>query len=265
MPTNRPTGGYRPVPLGAGPLSLQPGTASGVGRSPALPSQPKPLPRKPADIATVLAETGRSGPLWVASLDGGVGRTTVALVLASLLGGPEDVRGFMDLNPIARSKTPAAIDKQPTHDPATWAWSEPCGGGFSYLAGHIEDPVLETIADEFDTLVYDLPARIIPLEWTGCPILVTRGDQEAITRLTEYLTTADAPANPIVVVNEAVTHETTRRARHLTVGLSAWARVVRLADDPALRQIPYYPKHVATSTRLAAAQIASNINERQPS
>ena len=206
MPTNRPTGGYRPVPLGTVPLSLQPGTASGVGRSPALPPTPKPLPKKPAEVAATLAEAGKSGALWVSSLDGGVGRTAVALMLASLLGAPGDVRAFMDLNPLSGSKTPAWVDQAPEQDPTTWAWAEPGAAGFRYLAGHVKDPQLAGIAGEFDTLVYDLPARIIPLEWAGRPVIVTRGDEEALTRITMLLSESASLTVPIVVVKIGRAH-----------------------------------------------------------
>ena len=272
--------GARPVgfDVARGKLTYHPATAT---VEPALPSVPS---RSRDDLAALVAAAGTTTSRWtVTSLDGGVGRSTVAVALAGLLASGGGNVLLADGNPSPWPSVAALVGVAPCaalqalQDPRPWPeWIPKAGSGVFLLTGSAPGyPSLSgwdlqrlanlTGAVEFRHIITDWPAGTMPAVSIGYTLLVARSDAASLERVVQLLNARVLdPSKITLVLNEATTiADIDRRARTLTTALEGRVdQLVHLRRDKALLAQPYQPTRLAAATATALTQILTKGTHR---
>lgn len=253
--SNTPDTGPTTVGRGSRPVTI--GVARGGftlnSDGPAMPRLGQPQRRLPSKPAEALAAIPASTPTiwWVMSLDGGVGRSSVALALASILATHGGTL-FVDAEGSPLTATAARLGITPAPaSPATWAWAPRTAGKIHAIAGSSSQNLTAALA-AYTSVVVDLAARQQPPA-PGVRLYVARADEDSLGRLTTALAGSDSVESPLaVIINDGLRTPVTSRAKALAKALEGRAdHVARLPADPGLAKMP-----IALSDLSAASQVA---------
>lgn len=241
-------------------------------------SLPVTLPaRGRASLAAVIASADTATTRWsVTSLDGGVGRSTVAAALTSLLAsGTADVL-LVDGSPspwpatLTQLEVPACpVALALTHVRPWPEWIPRSSAGMHVLAGAavgyptISAWDLQRIpnlpgASSFRHILVDWPAGIIPPVSLAETILVARADAPSLERVVQLLNAGVLdPSKTTLIVNVGTTiSDVDKRARSLRTTLEGRvSHVALLRHDKALAAARYYPTRLAAATATALTEI----------
>ena len=279
-PANRNNPGARPVAFDVdrGRLTYHPARHATEPGLPAVPS------RNRSDLAALVAAADTTTTRWaVTSLDGGVGRSTVAVALAGLLASGAGHVLLVDGNPSPWPAVATTVGVAPCpavqalQDPRPWPeWIPKSPSGVFLLTGSAPGyPSLSgwdlqrlanlTGAVEFRHIITDWPAGTMPAVAIGYTLLVARADAGSLERVVQLLNAGVLdPSRTTLVLNEATTvADIDRRARTLTTALEGRVdQLVHLRRDKALAAQPYQPTKLAAATATALTQILTKGTHR---
>lgn len=233
--------------------------------------------RNRASLAAVIEAADKATTRWsITSLDGGVGRSTVAAALASLLAsGTADVL-VVDGSPSPWPATLTQLDVPAcpvslalTHVRPWPEWIPRSAAGMHVLAGSAAGYPTITAWDlqripnlpgatSFSHVLVDWPSGITPPVSLGETILVARGDTPSLERVVQLLNAGILdPAKTTLVVNHGTTVAgIDRRARSLRTTLEGRvSHVAQLHHDKALGATPFHPTRLAAATATALTEI----------
>jgi len=279
-PAHRNSPGSRPVAFDVdrGRLTYHPDSQT---REPALPAVPS---RSRSDLAALVAAAGTTVTRWaVTSLDGGVGRSTVAVALAGLLASGGGHVLLIDGSPSPWPAVATTLGVAPCpavqalQDPRPWPeWIPKSESGVFLLTGSAPGHPslsawdLQRLANlpgavEFHHIITDWPAGTTPAVSIGYTLLVARTDAASLERIVQLLNAGVLdPSRTTLVLNEATTTtDIDRRARTLTTALEGRVdQLVHLRRDKALAAQPYQPTKLAAATATALTQILTKGTHR---
>lgn len=271
-PTNRTSPGARPVAFDVdrGRLTFHPDTAA----EPTLPAVPS---RSRSDLAALVTAAGTTTSRWaITSLDGGVGRSTIAVALAGLLASGGGHVLLIDGSPSPWPAVATTVGVRPCpavqalQDQRPWPeWIPKSESGVFLLTGSapgypsVSGWDLQRLpnlpgAVEFRHILTDWPAGTAPAVSIGYTLLVARGDSDSLERIVSLLNAGVLdPSRTTLVLNEATTTtDIDKRARTLTTALEGRVdQLVHLRRDKALAVRPYQPTRLAAATATALTRI----------
>jgi len=232
-------------------------TAATLGRPTA------PLPRKLPEVEAALRQHPHAGVWWVSSLDGGVGRTSVALALALTLARHRSSVAFIDADQrLHGTDTPRRLGRPGSMPEQGWAWTEPTPAGVHPLAAswavHVD--LIAAASELFRCVVIDLPAGVIPTDRPGHHVLVARTDEHHLERVGEFVQLAHTDL--VVATNPTVSQRSSRRATQMLTAIAGWTPVVTLPTDPAIATSSVAYTDLAANTALAAGHLILHTERR---